>query len=86
MFGVTMSYRSLRDGIRKYYRDHYPLMSAARRIRHPNPGAGLVSLLCHEPRVAVAVIEAMLAPARSTVHRDRRPASAGRRRVARRDR
>ena len=61
-FGVTASYRELRDGIRDYYRDHYPLTAAARRQRDLNPGAGLVSRLCAEPRVAVAVIDAMLAP------------------------
>jgi hypothetical protein len=65
MFGVTASYRSLREGIRRYYRQHYPLTPAARRAPQLNPGAGLVSRLCHEPRVAVAVIESMLAPARS---------------------
>ena len=31
-----------------------------------NPGAGPVSRLCHEPRVAVAVLDAMLAPYRSS--------------------
>jgi hypothetical protein len=61
-FGVTASYRALRDGIRDYYRRHYPLTDRARAWRHLNPGAGHVSRLCHEPRVAVAVIEAMLAP------------------------
>ncbi|GAA3209499.1 FAD-dependent oxidoreductase [Nonomuraea helvata] len=61
-FGVTASYRALRDGIRRYYRDHYPLTSAARARRELNPGGGHVSRLCHEPRVAVAVIDAMLAP------------------------
>lgn len=66
MFGVTASYRSLRDGIRRYYHQHYPLTSAARRARHLNPGGGLVSRLCHEPRVAVAVLEAMLAPLRGS--------------------
>jgi hypothetical protein len=65
-FGVTASYRALRDGIRDYYRAHYPLTSRAREARHLNPGAGHVSRLCHEPRVAVAVIESMLAPYRST--------------------
>ncbi|MFG3436784.1 FAD-dependent oxidoreductase [Nonomuraea sp. NPDC047897] len=63
-FGVTASYRALRDGIRRYYRDHYPLTERARAWRELNPGAGHVSRLCHEPRVAVAVIEAMLAPYR----------------------
>src|SRR5690606_11322137 len=31
-----------------------------------NPGAGWVSKLCHEPRIAVGVLEEMLAPHRST--------------------
>ncbi|EXK26852.1 hypothetical protein FOMG_16657 [Fusarium oxysporum f. sp. melonis 26406] len=61
-FGVTRSYRALRDGIRQYYRDNYPLTEEARRRAQLNPGAGHVSKLCHEPRVAVAVIEAMLMP------------------------
>jgi hypothetical protein len=61
-FGVTRSYRALRDGIRQYYRDHYPLTEEARKRPQLNPGAGHVSKLCHEPRVAVAVIDAMLAP------------------------
>jgi hypothetical protein len=61
-FGVTRSYRALRDGIRQYYRDNYPLTDEARRRPQLNPGAGHVSKLCHEPRVAVAVIDAMLLP------------------------
>ena len=61
-FGVTAAYRELRDGIRGYYREHYPLTDRARRQRYLNPGAGLVSRLCAEPRVAVAVIDSMLAP------------------------
>jgi hypothetical protein len=65
-FGVTASYRALRDGIRDYYRRHYPLTDRARRTAWLNPGAGHVSRLCHEPRVAVAVIEQMLAPYRGS--------------------
>ncbi|KAH6689494.1 FAD dependent oxidoreductase-domain-containing protein [Plectosphaerella plurivora] len=61
-FGVTRSYRALRDGIRQFYRDHYPLTEDARRRPQLNPGAGHVSKLCAEPRVAVAVIDAMLMP------------------------
>lgn len=64
-FGATASYRALRDGIRAYYRRWYPLTERARADRHLNPGAGWVSRLCHEPRVAVAVLEAMLAPYRA---------------------
>lgn len=65
-FGITGSYRELREGIRDYYRRHYPLTARARTWRELNPGAGWVSKLCHEPRAAVAVIEAMLAPHRSS--------------------
>jgi hypothetical protein len=64
-FGCTARYRRLRDGIRGHYRDHYPLTPAARAWRFLNPGASRVSALSHEPRVALAVIEAMLAPHRS---------------------
>lgn len=65
-FGVTRSYRALRDGIRDHYRRHYPLTERSRAWRDLNPGAGWVSRLCHEPRVAVAVIESMLAPYRGS--------------------
>nr|WP_055507815.1 FAD-dependent oxidoreductase [Nonomuraea pusilla] len=79
-FGVTASYRALRDGIRAYYREHYPLTGAARAWRELNPGAGWVSPLCHEPRVALAVIESMLAPYRGggrlTVLQPYRPVAA----------
>ncbi|HEY0690232.1 MAG TPA: FAD-dependent oxidoreductase, partial [Kribbella sp.] len=65
-FGVTASYRALREGIRDYYRRHYPLNAASMAVPELNPGAGYVSKLCHEPRVAVAVLEAMLAPYRAS--------------------
>ena len=65
-FGITASYRRLRDSIRRYYRDNYPLTAAARSRQWLNPGGGFVSPLCHEPRVGVAVIEAMLAPWRAS--------------------
>ena len=60
--GCTASYRRLREGIRVYYRRHYPLLPAARQTVHLNPGMGYVSALCHEPRVALAVLQSMLAP------------------------
>lgn len=65
-FGCTARYRALRDGLRDYYRRAYPLTLEARRHRHLNPGRGTVSGLCVEPRAGVAVIEEMLAPARSS--------------------
>ncbi len=64
-FGATASYRRVREGIRDYYRRHYPLRAEAMRMAELNPGAGRVSKLCHEPRVALAVLEAALAPHRS---------------------
>ncbi|WP_243076009.1 FAD-dependent oxidoreductase [Microbacterium sp. SS28] len=65
-FGTTARYRALRDGIRDVYRRRYPLTAGARAREELNPGAGWVSKLCHEPRVAVGVIEEMLAPHRSS--------------------
>jgi hypothetical protein len=61
-FGCSASYRQLRNGIRDYYRRHFPLTAAARAQAHLNPGGGSVSRLCHEPRVALAVLTSLLAP------------------------
>jgi hypothetical protein len=60
-FGCTRLYRQLREGIRAYYHEHYPLSESALRQPHLNPGNGSVSRLCHEPRVALAVLNEMLA-------------------------
>jgi FAD dependent oxidoreductase len=79
-FGANASYMALRRGIRAYYRDHYPLTSEAAAQPYLNPGNGGVSKLCHEPRVALAVLTAMLAPyasaGRLTVLLEHAPASA----------
>ncbi len=64
-FGCTARYRAFRNGVRRFYYNHYPLNAAARANPFLNPGGGTVSRLCHEPRVAVAVIEQMLAFARA---------------------
>ncbi|HMC65056.1 MAG TPA: FAD-dependent oxidoreductase [Gemmataceae bacterium] len=61
-FGCTRLYRQFRNGVRSYYRGHYPLTAEARAAEHLNPGNGSVSRLCHEPRVALAVLHEMLAP------------------------
>lgn len=61
-FGCTRSYRQFRDGVRRYYRDHFPLTPQARANPFLNPGNGGVSRLCHEPRAALAVLNQMLAP------------------------
>jgi hypothetical protein len=65
-FGCTRAYRQFRTGVRDYYRDHFPLTARARRDLLLNPGNGGVSRLCHEPRVALAVLEQMLAAHVST--------------------
>jgi hypothetical protein len=64
--GCTASYRRLRTGIRDYYRRNYPLLPSARADPYLNPGQGSVSRLCHEPRVALAVLEELLAPYRAS--------------------
>lgn len=61
-FGATALYRAYRRAVRAYYRRHYPLTPEARAREQLNPGDGNVSRLCHEPRVSLAVLEAMLAP------------------------
>ncbi len=61
-FGANDSYRRLRRNIRAHYRQHYPLTERARENRHLNPGNGSVSRLCHEPKVALAVLTSLLAP------------------------
>lgn len=60
--GATRSYRALRDGIRDYYRRHLPLSPESLDAPFLNPGNGWVSRLCHDPRVAVAVLHQMMAP------------------------
>lgn len=61
-FGCTRLYRRFRNGVREYYRRHFPLTAEARARVDLNPGNGSVSKLCHEPRVALAVLHEMLAP------------------------
>ncbi len=60
--GATQLYRDFRNAVRQYYFQHYPVTEAARQQQYFNPGNGAVSRLCHEPRVALAVLEAMFAP------------------------
>lgn len=60
--GATQLYRDFRSAIREYYKRHYPLSEQAKNNPVLNPGDGLVSRLCHEPKVAVAVLQDMLAP------------------------
>lgn len=61
-FGRTLSYANFRQGIRDYYRNYYPLSTAARSDAFLNPGACWVSALGFEPRVGMAVLGQMLMP------------------------
>jgi hypothetical protein len=61
----TRHYQRFRTGVRRYYRERYPLTSTARADPALNPGRCWVSRLCFEPRVGLAVLDRMLAPARS---------------------
>lgn len=61
-FGCTDSYRKLRQDVRQYYRDHYPLKPEVRANPRFNPGNGFVSTLCHEPKVSLAVLTSYLMP------------------------
>lgn len=60
--GATRLYRDLRTAIRKYYIRNYPLTESAAANKILNPGDGSVSRLCHEPRVAQAVLSDMFSP------------------------
>lgn len=61
-YGASQLYRDFRNGIRDYYRRNYPLTTEAKNDPLLNPGSGMVSRLCHEPKVALSVIEEMIAP------------------------
>src|SRR5688500_9376172 len=60
------SYGRYRRMVRDTYRSAYPMTDAAREIDRLNPGRGLVSGLCPEPRVALHVLQQMLLPWRSS--------------------
>jgi flavin-dependent dehydrogenase len=61
-FGSTASYRQYRQGVRDYYRKHFPLTDAARSNPYLNPGNGSVSRLTHEFGVSAKVLEEKLHP------------------------
>ncbi len=60
--GSTKTYRTFRNKVRDYYKRNYSLTEDAAKNPLLNPGLGSVSKLCHEPRVALAVLLEMLAP------------------------
>jgi hypothetical protein len=60
--GSTKLYRDFRNSVRQYYKRNYQLTASAKADRFFDPGNGAVSKLCHEPRVALAVLNEMLEP------------------------
>lgn len=76
-FGCTASYRKLRQDVRQFYRDYYPLRPEVAALPEFNPGNGFVSTLCHEPRVSHTVLQQYLLPymgsGRLTVAKPYRP-------------
>ncbi|MEE4286949.1 MAG: FAD-dependent oxidoreductase [Mariniphaga sp.] len=60
--GAPASYRDFRNRVRNFYKQNYPVTVEAKNREFLNPGDGSVSRLCHEPRVAVAVLNDLLAP------------------------
>ena len=78
--GCTRSYRQFRDEVRRRFVTDFPLNAASRSVAKVNPGGGWVSRLCHEPRLALAVLESLLAPhianGRLTILLGHRPISA----------
>ena len=61
-YGASDSYRAFRRGVRQFYRQHPHITPDAACDPCLNPGAGNVGRLCHEPQVALRVLEGMLAP------------------------
>jgi len=61
-FGRTANYARFRSLIRDFYKENYQLTESALKTDYLNPGNGIVSRLCHEPKVAVAVLQSMLEP------------------------
>ncbi len=60
--GAPKAYRDYRSAVRNYYKMNYPVTPEAKAKEYFNPGNAMVSALCHEPRVSLAVLNELLAP------------------------
>ncbi|MEL3970875.1 FAD-dependent oxidoreductase [Rossellomorea oryzaecorticis] len=58
-FGCTRRYRDYRDKVRETYRNN---LNPREQKEQLNPGNGLVSNICHDPRVTLHVLNEMLLP------------------------
>ena len=59
-FGCTRRYRAFREGVREFYRRHYPLSKAALGDPFLNPGGARVSRISHEFPIGWLVLQQML--------------------------
>jgi hypothetical protein len=59
-FGCTGRYRDYRNRVRDYYFRNFPIKGETEEKF--NPGKGLVSNICHDPRVTLDVLHEMLSP------------------------
>lgn len=60
--GCTATYRQFRNRVRAYYKENYPLTDEAAKDVALNPGKAWVSHISHEPKVALKVLQDMMAP------------------------
>lgn len=58
-FGATKRYRDFRETIREWYQEKFKVTSFTKPF---NPGNGLVSAVCHDPRVSLTVLRDQLLP------------------------
>ena len=58
-FGATSSYRLYRQKIRDFYKNE---LGAIDEVNELNPGSGIVSKICHDPRVSVHVLNELVMP------------------------
>lgn len=61
-FGRTESYAKFRDKVREHYRNHPMIIDGLKTREHFCPGGSWVSRVSHEPKVAVKILNEMLAP------------------------
>ena len=58
-FGATSSYRLYRQKIRDFYKNELGVID---EVNEFNPGRGIVSKICHDPRISVHVLNELVTP------------------------
>lgn len=65
-FGCTLSYRQFRQGVRRFFRDHFPLRGETLAAPRFEPGGALVSRVPSPPEIALKALEQLLLPYRTS--------------------